>query len=74
MQALPAMPFWRSMAWAMDSPFMLQVEIDQAGHSAAGRCDAAGFKVILGIGPHEGHGQMGVGVDDPGQKVFAFGS
>jgi hypothetical protein len=62
--------FWRSMA-RPDSP-PPQVEVIRLVCPAAGRRNGAGFKIILGIGPYEGHGQMGCGVDHPGQDVFSL--
>jgi len=53
--------------------FLLQIKIHHTGDTATGRCDGAGLIVILGIGPHKGHGNMGVGINRPGKNVLTPG-
>ena len=44
---------------------LLQIKINDTGDTATGRCDGAGLLVILSIGSHKRHGNMGVGINRP---------
>ena len=52
---------------------MLQVKIHHTGHTAAGRCNGPGLIIILGIGTHKGHAQVGMRINGTGQKIKSLG-
>ena len=54
-------------------PLLLKIEIDNTGDTAAGRRLGAAFVVILSIGSHKRHGNMGVGINRSGKDVFPLG-